>query len=67
MIMYVKAKDGKIKLPKEIREKFGKKFRLIECKDRIILLPIAEDPLKELRNEWKDVDKSIDELKENII
>lgn len=66
-MMSVKAKDGKIYLPKRIREKYGKRFRIIEGKDCVVLLPVAEDPLKELREEWKDVDESIDELKEKIL
>ncbi len=65
--MSIKANDGRIYLPKELREKYGENFRLIECKDRIVLLPVAEDPLEELREEWKDVDSSVEELKQKAL
>ena len=67
LLMSIKAHDGRIYIPKKIREKFGEKFRIIECKDRLILLPVAEDPLKALREEWKDVDESVEELKEKAL
>lgn len=51
----------------ESREKYGEKFRIIEFKDRLIFLPIAEDPLEELREEWKDVDSSVEELKQKAL
>lgn len=66
-IMTIKAKNGRIYIPKEIREKYGDKFRMIECKDRIILLPVSEDPLKKLREEWKDVEDTTEELKEKAL
>ena len=66
-IMTIKAKNGRIYIPKEIREKYGNTFRMIECKDRIILLPVSEDPLKKLREEWKDVEDTTEELKEKAL
>ncbi len=65
--MTIKAKDGRIYLSKEIREKYGERFRMIECKDRIILLPVSEKPLKKLRDEWKDVEGSVEELKDKAL
>ena len=65
--MSIKAHDGRIYIPKELREKYGEHFRLIECKDRLVLLPVAEDPIEELREEWKDVDLSVEELKEKAL
>lgn len=67
LFMSIKTHDGRIYIPKKIREKFGEKFRIIECKDRLILLPVAEDPLKALREEWKDIDESVEELKEKAL
>ena len=66
-IMTIKAKNGRIYIPKEIREKYGNTFRMIECKDHIILLPVSEDPLKKLREEWKDVEDTTEELKEKAL
>lgn len=65
--MVIDAHDGRIYLSKEIREKYGERYRMIKCKDRIILLPVAEDPLKELRKEWKDVKASVKELKDEAL
>ncbi len=66
-VMTIKTKDGRIYLSKEIREKYGERFRMIECKDRIVLLPVSEDPLKKLREEWKDVEGTVEELKEKAL
>lgn len=60
--MKVDADDGRIYLPKELREKFGEQFELIDRGDRLVLIPIAEDPLAALRDEFEDVDKTVDEL-----
>lgn len=65
--MTIKTKDGRIYLSKEIREKYGERFRMIECKDRIVLLPVSEDPLKKLREEWEDVEGTVEELKEKAL
>ncbi len=66
-IMTLKAENGRIYLSKEIREKYGERFRMIECKDRIILLPVSEDPLEKLKDVWKDVEGSIEELKDEAL
>jgi len=66
-VMTIKTKDGRIYLSKEIREKYGERFRMIECKDRIVLLPVSEDPLKKLREEWEDVEGTVEELKEKAL
>ncbi|MFB6181023.1 MAG: AbrB/MazE/SpoVT family DNA-binding domain-containing protein [Candidatus Nanohalobium sp.] len=61
--MKVDAEDGRIYIPKETRDRMGTEFELIDRGDKIILLPIPEDPLEELQEEWSDVDKSVEELK----
>ncbi len=43
-------KRGRITIPKEIREKHGDSYRLIELKTGIKLIPIPEEPLKELKD-----------------
>lgn len=60
--MEVDAEDGRIYLPKELREKFGDRFELIDRGDRLVLLPVADDPLEALREEFAGVEKSADEL-----
>ena len=65
--MKVEADDGRIYLPKETREKHGTKFEMIEMEEKIILVPISENPLEELRKEWEDVDKSVEELKKEAL
>ena len=65
--MKVDADDGRIYLPKETRDRMGTEFELIDRGDKIILLPIPEDPLEELQEEWSDVDKSVEELKKDAL
>ncbi|GAB3691818.1 hypothetical protein GCM10028857_29660 [Salinarchaeum chitinilyticum] len=63
--MEVDATDGRIYLPKELREKYGDQFRLVERGEQLVLLPVSEDPLAALRAEFADVDKSVKELRED--
>lgn len=59
--------DGKLVIPEDLREKFVDKFHIIEKGDRIILLPVSDNPLEALREEFGDVDKSVDQLKEEAL
>ena len=59
--MRVTTSDGRIYLPKEIREKFGDKFELLDRGDRLV--PLPDEPLETLREEPRDTDKTVDELK----
>lgn len=61
--MRVTASDGRVYLPKEIREKFGEKFELLDRGDRLVLIPLPEDPLAALREEVGETDRTVDELK----
>jgi len=63
--MEVDATDGRIYLPKELREKYGDQFRLVERGEQLVLLPVSDDPLAALREEFADVDKSVEELRED--
>lgn len=40
---------GRITIPKELRERFGDRYRLIELRDGIKLLPRPDDPVAALR------------------
>lgn len=55
---------GRLTLPKELRERFGDRFHIVELHDGIKLVPIAEEPLDALRAEFADVDTSAEELRE---
>jgi len=36
---------GRIYLPKDVRERFGEQYRIVELPSHVALLPVAEDPL----------------------
>lgn len=40
---------GRIYLPKEIRERFGERYRIVELPSHVALFPVDEDPLAGLR------------------
>lgn len=55
---------GRLTLPKEIREQYGDRYRVVKLHDGIKLVPIPEDPLDALRDEFEDVEKTADELRD---
>lgn len=55
---------GRLTLPKEMRERYGDHYRVVELHDGIKLIPVAQDPLDALRDEFAGVEKSADELRE---
>ena len=63
--MDIDASDGRIYLPKDLRERFGDQFKLVERGDRLVLIPVSEDPLASLREEFADVKRSARELRED--
>lgn len=54
---------GRLTLPKEMRERYGDRYRIVQLRDGIKLIPIADDPLDALREEFADVEKTADELR----
>ncbi|MCU4801389.1 AbrB/MazE/SpoVT family DNA-binding domain-containing protein [Halobacteria archaeon HArc-gm2] len=54
---------GRLTLPKEVRERYGNRYHVVQLPDGIKLVPIADDPLDALRDEFSDVDRSVDELR----
>lgn len=40
---------GRVTIPKEVRDRYGERFRLVELHSGIKLVPIPEEPLQELR------------------
>ena len=55
---------GRLALPKEIRERYGDHYCIVELHDGIKLLPVAEDPLGALGDEFEDVERTAKELRE---
>lgn len=55
---------GRLTLPKDLRDRYGDRYYIVELHDSIKLVPIADDPLDALRDEFADVAKSADELRE---
>lgn len=57
---------GRIYLPKEIRERFGDRYRIVELPNHVALFPVDEDPLEGLRAAVGDAFEGDDvaELKE---
>lgn len=56
---------GRLTLPKEIRERYGDHYHIVELHDGIKLIPIDDDPLGALRDAFAEVDKTAAELKED--
>lgn len=56
---------GRLTLPKEIRDRYGDHYHIVELHDGVKLVPIADDPLSALREEFSGVEKSADELREH--
>ena len=54
---------GRLTLPKELREEYGDRYHVVEIHDGIKLVPVADDPLDALREEFADVDKTAERLR----
>lgn len=54
---------GRLTLPKELREEYGDRYHVVEIHDGIKLVPVADDPLDALRDEFADVDKPAEALR----
>ncbi|ESP87767.1 AbrB/MazE/SpoVT family DNA-binding domain-containing protein [Candidatus Halobonum tyrrellensis] len=55
---------GRLTLPKEMRERYGDRYHVVDVHDGIKLIPVADDPLDALRDEFADVETSAEELRE---
>ena len=55
---------GRLYLPKDVRERFGEEYRVVELPDYVALFPVADDPLAAAEEAVGDEleGKSVDEL-----
>ena len=56
---------GRLTLPKEIRERYGEHYHIVQLHDGIKLIPIEDDPLDALRAAFADVDKTATVLRKD--
>ncbi|WP_128475941.1 AbrB/MazE/SpoVT family DNA-binding domain-containing protein [Halorussus pelagicus] len=60
-------RQGRLYIPKKIREKYGQKYHIVMYEDRIELIPVADDPLAAVREAAGELrDTSIEEIQEDI-
>lgn len=60
-------REGRLYLPKELREQYGEKYHIVTYEDRIELVPVSEDPLSAVRDAAGDLhDASVEEISEDI-
>jgi len=60
-------KQGRLYIPKEVREKYGERYHIVTYEDRIELIPVADDPLAAVRAAaGKLRDASVEEIREDI-
>ncbi|WP_396613883.1 AbrB/MazE/SpoVT family DNA-binding domain-containing protein (plasmid) [Haloferax sp. S1W] len=57
---------GRIYLPKDVRSRFGERYRIVELPSHVALFPVDDDPLAGLREAVGDAFEGTDadELKE---
>ncbi|WP_197428585.1 AbrB/MazE/SpoVT family DNA-binding domain-containing protein [Halapricum sp. CBA1109] len=59
--------QGRLYIPKEVREKYGQRYHIVLYEDRIELIPVADDPLTAVREAAGDLhDASVEEIREDI-
>jgi bifunctional DNA-binding transcriptional regulator/antitoxin component of YhaV-PrlF toxin-antitoxin module len=59
---------GRIYLPKDVRERFGDQYRIVELPSHVALFPVDEDPLAGLREAVGDAfaETETDQLKADV-
>lgn len=59
--------QGRIYLPKEVRERYGEKYHIVEYEDKIELVPVSDDPLAAVREAAGELeDASIEDIREDV-
>jgi bifunctional DNA-binding transcriptional regulator/antitoxin component of YhaV-PrlF toxin-antitoxin module len=60
-------KQGRLYIPKEVREKYGERYHIVTYEHRIELIPVADDPLAAVRAAAGELrDASVEEIREDI-
>lgn len=60
-------RQGRLYIPKEVREKYGQKYHIVMYEEKIELIPVADDPLAAVREATGDLrDASVEEIREDI-
>ncbi|MFH5801950.1 AbrB/MazE/SpoVT family DNA-binding domain-containing protein [Haladaptatus sp. CMAA 1911] len=60
-------KQGRLFIPEEVREKYGEKFHIVTCEDRVELMPVADDPLTAVHEAAGDLSNaSIENIRKSI-
>lgn len=57
---------GRLYLPKDVRERFGETYRVVELPSHVALFPVDDDPLEGVQDAVGDAleNERVDELKE---
>lgn len=59
---------GRVYLGKKIREKYGETFIILEDKDKLILVPVSNEPIKDLEELGTQLPrKSLKALRKDIL
>jgi bifunctional DNA-binding transcriptional regulator/antitoxin component of YhaV-PrlF toxin-antitoxin module len=59
--------QGRLYIPKEVRERYGERYHIVTYEDRIELIPVADDPLAAVREAADGLrDASVKEIREDI-
>ncbi|MFC7173414.1 AbrB/MazE/SpoVT family DNA-binding domain-containing protein [Haloplanus litoreus] len=59
--------QGRLYIPKEVREKYGQKYHIVLYEDKIELIPVADDPLAAVREAAGELHASaVEEIREDI-
>lgn len=59
--------QGRLYIPKDVREKYGEKYHIVTYEDRIELVPVADDPLAAVREAAGELrDAPIDDIRVDI-
>ncbi|WP_132059886.1 AbrB/MazE/SpoVT family DNA-binding domain-containing protein [Halorussus amylolyticus] len=59
--------QGRLYLPKELREKYGQKYHIVTYEEKIELIPVADDPLTAVREAAGDLrDASVEDIRADI-
>jgi bifunctional DNA-binding transcriptional regulator/antitoxin component of YhaV-PrlF toxin-antitoxin module len=56
---------GRLTIPEELRERYGDHYYIVDVDGGIKLIPIADDPLAALRDEFRETDKTAEELRDD--